>query len=67
MLYSLFTHDCVTVSDNNFIIKFADDTTVVGRIKDGDEAAYRDKVQRMVMKCTTNNLSLNTGIIITYN
>ena len=45
----------------NSIIKFADDTTVVGLIKDGDEAAYRDEVQRMVKKCSTNNLSLNTG------
>jgi hypothetical protein len=31
-LYSLFTHDCMARHDSNTIIKFADDTTVVGLI-----------------------------------
>ena len=29
LLYSLFTHDCVTKHESNTINKFADDTTVV--------------------------------------
>lgn len=29
-LYTLFTHDCVTYQNNTSIIKFADDTTVIG-------------------------------------
>ena len=29
-LYSLFTYDCMARHDSNTIIKFADDTTVVG-------------------------------------
>ena len=33
-LYSLFTHDCVAKHDTNTIIKFADDTTVVGLTTD---------------------------------
>jgi hypothetical protein len=32
LLYSLFTHDCVARHNSNIIIKFADDTTVVGLI-----------------------------------
>ena len=32
LLYSLFTHDCVAMHVSNSIIKFADDTTVVGLI-----------------------------------
>ena len=32
--YFLFTHDCVAVHDANTIIKFADDTVVVGLITD---------------------------------
>ena len=32
LLYSLFIHDCVATHDSNTIIKFADDTTVVGLI-----------------------------------
>ena len=34
LLYSLFSHDCVAKHDSNTIIKFADDTTVVGLITD---------------------------------
>jgi hypothetical protein len=32
LLYTLFTHDCTARHDSNTIIKFADDTTVVGLI-----------------------------------
>jgi hypothetical protein len=41
LLYSLFTHDCVAKHNFNTIIKFADDTTVVGLITDNNETAYR--------------------------
>ena len=37
LLYSLFTHDCVAKHNSNTIIKFADDTTVVGLINDNNE------------------------------
>ena len=43
--YSLFTHDYMARHDSNIIIKFADDTTVVGLITDNDETAYRDEVR----------------------
>ncbi|KAI3364455.1 hypothetical protein L3Q82_011247, partial [Scortum barcoo] len=42
-LYSLLTHDCRPADSSNTIIKFADDTTVIGLIKDSDEAAYRGR------------------------
>ena len=41
-MYSLFTHDYVATHDFNTIIKFADDTTVVGLITDDDERAYSE-------------------------
>ncbi|KAK3519770.1 hypothetical protein QTP70_003906 [Hemibagrus guttatus] len=44
---------------SNHIIKFADDTTVVGLISKNDESAYREKVQRLTAWCKANNLSLN--------
>ncbi|KAI4892242.1 hypothetical protein NFI96_028208 [Prochilodus magdalenae] len=44
---------------SNHIIKFADDTTVVGLINKNDESAYREEVQRLTDWCRTNNLSLN--------
>ncbi len=59
-LYSLYTHDCVaTHSSNIIIIKFADDTTVVGLITDDDESAYREQVHTLTNRCNNNNLSLN--------
>ncbi|KAI4871457.1 hypothetical protein NFI96_004186 [Prochilodus magdalenae] len=44
---------------SNHIIKFADDTTVVGLINKNDESAYREEVQRLTDWCRTNHLSLN--------
>ena len=43
LLYSLFTHDCMARHDSNTIIKFTDDTTMVGLIN--DETAYREEVR----------------------
>jgi len=60
LLYTLYTHDCTSTHPSNNIIKFADDTTVVGLITAGDELAYRDEVERMTVWCTENNLMLNT-------
>ncbi|KAK3510736.1 hypothetical protein QTP70_021327 [Hemibagrus guttatus] len=60
-LYSLFTHDCRPVYGSNCIIKFADDTTVIGLISDNDETAYSSEVQHLVAWCADNNLLLNTS------
>ncbi|KAI3363440.1 hypothetical protein L3Q82_012057, partial [Scortum barcoo] len=46
LLYSLFTHDCVATHSSNTIIKFADDTTVIGLITGDDETAYREVRRR---------------------
>ena len=54
LLYSLFTHYCVAKHDSNTIIKFADDTKVVGLITDNDDTACREDV-------SDNNLSLNVS------
>ena len=40
-LYSLFTHDNTARNDSNTIIKFADDTTVVGPLADNNESIGR--------------------------
>ena len=37
----LFTHDCAAMHASNSIIKFANDTTVVGLITNNNEIAYR--------------------------
>ena len=58
LLYSLFTHDCVAKYDSHTIIKFADDTTVVGLITD-NETAYREEVSDLAVWCQDTNVSLN--------
>ncbi|KAI4904189.1 hypothetical protein NFI96_000143 [Prochilodus magdalenae] len=60
ILYFLFTHDCAPIYGSNTIIKYADDTTVIGLIKDNDETAYRDEIQHLSTWCHDNNLTLNT-------
>lgn len=57
-LYSLYTDDCTPCHDTNIIIKFADDSTVVGLITRGNEYAYREEVQKLMVWCTGDNLSL---------
>ncbi len=47
LLYSLYTHDCTATHSSNVIVKFADDTTVIGLITDNDETAYREEVSRV--------------------
>ncbi len=42
------------------LLKFADDTTLIGLIQDGDESAYRQEVKEMAVWCSLNNLELNT-------
>uniref|UniRef100_A0AAV2JSQ2 Alkylated DNA repair protein AlkB homologue 8 N-terminal domain-containing protein n=1 Tax=Knipowitschia caucasica TaxID=637954 RepID=A0AAV2JSQ2_KNICA len=47
------------VHDSVKLIKFADDTTLIGLISNNDESAYRREVDRLVSWCSGNNLELN--------
>lgn len=60
LLYTLFTHDCSSSSPSNYVIKFADDTTVLCLITGNNETAYRREVQLLAAWCSSNNLTLNT-------
>ncbi len=55
----LYTHDCKATHSSNVIVKFADDTTVIGLITDNDETAYREEVSTLSKWCQENHLSLN--------
>ncbi len=59
LLYSLYTHDSTATHSSNVIIKFADDTTVIGLITDNDETAYREEVSTLTKWCQENHLSHN--------
>ncbi len=45
LLFTLLTLDCVAHHQNNYIITFADDTTVVGLISHNNKSAYRKEVK----------------------
>ena len=58
--HCLFTHDCLAMYACNSIIKFGDDTTVVGLITNNDETAYREEVRGLGVWCqeiTTHSTS----------
>ncbi len=61
LLYSLYTHDCVSSHSSTSIIKFADNTVVLGLINNNDEAAYLDEVERLTSWCQDNCLSMNVS------
>jgi hypothetical protein len=47
--------------NSNTILKFADDTTVVGLITKNDVTAYREEVRELAVWCQDNNLYLNVN------
>ncbi len=61
LLYSLYTHDCVSSHSSTSIIKFADDTVVLGLINNNDEAAYLEEVESLTSWYQDNCLSLNVS------
>ncbi len=61
LLFTLLIHDCTSKFSSNHIIKFADDTSVVGLISNNDETHYREEVAQLAEWCGANNLSLNVG------
>ncbi len=61
LLFSLYTNDCRSKDPSVKLLKFADDTTLIGLIQDSDdESAYRQEVKELAVWCGLNNLELNT-------
>ncbi|KAK3556581.1 hypothetical protein QTP70_010778 [Hemibagrus guttatus] len=60
LLFSLYTNGCTSGHQSVKLLKFADDTTLIGLISDTDESAYRGEIDRLVSWCSMNNLQLNS-------
>lgn len=58
---TLYTHKCVFNTNDAVIIKYADNTTIVGLIKGGDETAYSETVDSILDYGEENHLILNVG------
>uniref|UniRef100_A0AAQ4Q691 Reverse transcriptase domain-containing protein n=1 Tax=Gasterosteus aculeatus aculeatus TaxID=481459 RepID=A0AAQ4Q691_GASAC len=59
LLFSLYTNSCTSSHQSVKLLKFADDTTLIGLISGGDESAYRWESDHLVSWCSQNNLELN--------
>ncbi len=60
LLFSLYTNDCTSKDPSVKLLKFADDTTLIGLIQNSDKSAYRQEVKELSVWCSLNNLELNT-------
>ncbi len=60
LLFSLCMNDCTSKDPSVKLLKFADDTTLIGHIQDGDESAHRQEDKELAVWCSLNNLELNT-------
>ncbi len=58
LLFSLYTNDCTSKDPSVKLLKFADDTTLIGLIQDDGESAYRQEVKELAVWCSLNNLEL---------
>ncbi len=56
LLFSLYTNNCTSKDPSVKLLKFADDTTLIGLIQDVDESAYRQEVKELAVWCSLNNL-----------
>ncbi len=58
--FSLYINDCTSRNPSVKLLKFADDTTLISLIQDGDESPYRQEAKELAVWCSLNNLELNT-------
>ncbi|PIK33981.1 hypothetical protein BSL78_29198 [Apostichopus japonicus] len=60
-LFTLYTSGIRSTDLSCPLIKFADDTALVGRIKNDDDRIYREQIANFVAECDRNYLHLNVS------
>ncbi|TWW70659.1 hypothetical protein D4764_17G0001420 [Takifugu flavidus] len=60
-LFTLCTSDFSHNSDSCHLQKFSNDTTIVGRVSEGNEFEYREVITNFVTWCELNHLRINTS------
>ena len=58
-LFSVYTNDLVSTDDTVKIIKYADDTLIVGNITKDNANTYCSEISRTIKWCSSNGLILN--------
>ncbi len=59
LFFSQYTNSCTSCHESVKVLKFANDTTLIGLISDGDESAYMWEIDHLVTWCNQHNLELN--------
>ena len=60
ILYVIYTNDLSTLFTDCMVLKYADDTVILGLIHNNSEDHYREQIDHTYKWCCTNNLILNT-------
>ena len=60
-LFTLYTSGCRSQSSKCPLIKFADDTALIGLISEDDDRAFLSQVDSFVNHCDTNYLEMNVS------
>ena len=60
-LFSLYTADCRSTDELCPLVKFADDTELVGQISNDEDALYHKQIENVVNWCDKNYLYLNVS------
>ena len=58
LLFTLHTYDCIPRHHENSIVEYADNTTLIGCIKNNDETLYREEINK---SCKESNPLLNVS------
>ena len=58
-LFSLYTADCRSTDELCPIVKFADDTELVGKISNDEDSLHPKQIENFVNWCDTNYLYLS--------
>jgi hypothetical protein len=59
VLFILYTNGLIAKHDNCYVIKYADDTAIIGLITDNNEENYNREIDSVVKWCNDHNLLLN--------
>ena len=60
-LFTLYTADCRSSSISCPLVKFADDTMMLGLVKNDNETHYRAEIDHFIEYCDNNYLELNVS------
>ena len=60
-LFALYTGDCRITDESCPVVKFADDTELVGKISNDEDAIYHKQIENFVNWCDKNYLLLNVS------